>query len=68
MKESLPAIQALLRGEKATFKPGAIEEMERFLEEFVNAASPELKKIIGGIREHIRTGELFQELGFSTID
>ncbi len=68
VKESIPAIQSLLKGETALVDFEIIEEMEVFLEEFEKEASPNLKKIIGIIRRDIKTGDLFKEFGFSILE
>jgi hypothetical protein len=68
VKESIPAIQSLLKGETALVDFEIIEEIEVFLEEFEKEASPNLKKIIGIIRRDIKTGDLFKEFGFSILE
>ncbi len=67
LEESLPAIQSLLRGETATVAPEIIEDMENFLEEFGKEASPELRKVISGVRKNIMTGDLLEDLGFFAV-
>ena len=68
VKESIPAIQSLLKGEKALVDFEIIEEIEVFLEEFEKEASPNLRKIIDTIRRDIKKGDLFEEFGFSILE
>lgn len=68
VKESIPAIQALLMGKTAIIDFETIEEMEMFLEEFEKEASPNLKKTIDTIRRDIKTSDLFEEFGFSVVE
>ena len=68
VKESIPAIQALLMGKTAIIDFETIEEMEMFLEEFEKEASPNLKKTIDTIRRDIKTNDLFEEFGFSVVE
>lgn len=68
VKKSIPAIQSLLKGEKALVDFEIIEEIEVFLEEFEKEASLNLRKIIDTIRRDIKTGDLFEEFGFSILE
>jgi hypothetical protein len=67
VKESLPAIQSLLRREEAFVGPEIRADIELFLEEFGKDASPDLKRVISIIKKDIETGDLFEDLGFSAV-
>jgi len=67
VKESLPAIQSLLRGERAVINAELIADIEFFLREFEKDTSPGLKRDISIIREDIATGYLFKSFGFSAV-
>lgn len=68
VKEFVPAIQSLLKGETALIDSVAVEDMVLLLEEFEKEASPVLKKTINTIKKNIATGDLCQSLGFSVIE
>ncbi|MCK5186567.1 MAG: hypothetical protein KAR43_05480, partial [Deltaproteobacteria bacterium] len=68
VKEFVPAIQSLLKGETALIDSVAVEDMVLLLEEFEKEASPVLKKTINTIKNNIATGDLCQSLGFSVIE
>ena len=67
VKESFPAIQSLLRGERALISAEIIADIELFLGEFEKDTSPGLKRDISIIREDIATGDLFKSFGFSVV-
>lgn len=67
VKESLPAIQSLLRGERALIDSEIIADIELFLEGFGEDASPGLKRTISIIKEDMATGDLFKSFGFSVV-
>ena len=65
VKESISAIQLLLRGETTLIDSETITELQLFLDEFEKDASPNLKKTISTIKKDIATGDLFGGFGFS---
>jgi len=67
VKESLSAIQSMLRGGRALIDAEIIADVELFLEEFGKEASPGLKKAISIIKRDIAIGDLFKDFGFSVI-
>jgi len=67
VKESLPAVQSLLRGERALINAEIIADIELFLREFEKDTSPGLKRDISIIRDDIATGDLFKSFGFSVV-
>lgn len=62
VRESLPAIQSLLRGETALIDSEIRADLELFLEELEKDASPDLKKTIKIIRKDITTEDIFSDL------
>ena len=67
VKDSLPAIQAHLRGEITPIDTEIVEDMELFLEQFGKSASPGLKRVIRIMKKDIAKGDLFKDFGFSIV-
>jgi hypothetical protein len=64
-KEALPVIQSRLRGERAGIDSVTRAHADQLLALFAREASPELKKVIAGLRESFMQGSLIEKLGFS---
>ena len=63
LEEILPQIRVVIEGERISFAPMLLSEVDGILDQISLEASIDLKQVIERLRENLREGNIFDELG-----